>query len=135
MKESILEQNIQLIAKHLFTFNILVLGKPGSGRRTLINKLLGKKKLYSHFFESPNKNVIKFIHEQFPISFYFPPELYKYDYSSFEYIEKLINELKIENNRIHCIFYLLNGREGRIFIENEIAFIKFLLKLDIDNIF
>ena len=57
------------------------------------------------------------------MSFYFPPELYKYDYSSFEYIEKLINELKIENNRIHCIFYLLNGREERIFIENEITFI------------
>ena len=138
MKESIFEQNIQLITKHLFTFNILILGKPCSGRRTLINKILGKKKLYSHSFEVPNKNVIKFIHEQFPISFYFPSDFNKYDYSSFELEKKIkenYNELKIENNRIHCIFYLLDAISERTFIQEKFTFIKNALKLDIDFFF
>lgn len=133
INNQLLDMNTKLITKDIFTFNILVCGKPFSGKSTLINTIIGKKKaLHYGYYYSSGKNIIKYIHNKLPISIFHSPgfeteeEIYK--------LEKLIKdknkELNKDNSRIHCILYFINSRTERTFKDRELLFIISLLEQD-----
>lgn len=47
VKEGLLEKDKELMIKNSFTFNILVCGKPGVGKSTFINRIMGEEKCFS----------------------------------------------------------------------------------------
>ena len=132
-EDMIWKKSIDLIIKHLFTINILVIGRPKCGKSELINKLLGKDKCYAgarvyRFTE----RISKYIIDKYPIQIYDTPGLDKLeDYSR---IHKFIIE-KINANRIHFIFYIQNSRSRNAFIPYEFELIKNLIEKNIDIYF
>ena len=74
VKKELLEKDNELMIKHSFTFNILVCGKPGAGKSTLINCIIGKEKCYSGKGQSSlTQRVTKYICDKYPILVYDTP--------------------------------------------------------------
>lgn len=137
-KELIDRDSSLLMAKDLFTINILICGKPGCGKSTLINTILGKNKCFSGIGKSSlTQNIVKYIHDKYPIVIYDTP--------GFEKLEDVIrvqNLIKDKNkslyeqkNRIHCVLYLMNKETSRTFAEGEFDFIVSLLNQDMNVFF
>ena len=137
VNEELLKKDNKLIIKDSFTFNILVCGKPGAGKSTLINKILGKKKSFTGRTSSLTQRVIKYIHDKYPILLYDTPGFEHED--DIIRIQKLIidknNTLNEEKNRIHCILYVMNTKAERTFIKNEYPFLVNLLNQKMDIFF
>jgi small GTP-binding protein len=135
IKEELLEKDSELMIKHLFTFNLLVCGRPGAGKSTLINKILGKEKCYATTGESSlTQRIVKYVSEKYPILIYDTPGFEKKQ--DIERVQKLIEEknktLNEEKNRIHIVFYVLNIRSERTFSKDEYSFITSLLNQNMD---
>ena len=131
----LLEKDNYLMTKYLFTINILLCGRPGSGKSTLINKILGKERCYAKKGkDTMTNNIIKYIHEKYPLVLYDSPGFVGAE--DIERINKLIeikqNALNKEKNSIHCIFYVLNKSSERGFFLNEYEFISNLIKQKMD---
>ena len=135
VKEELLAKDNELMIKHSFTFNILVCGKPGAGKSTLINCILGKEKCFSGIGESSlTQRVTKYICDKYPILIYDTPGFEKPQ--DIERVKKLIRDknktLNEERNRIHCVFYVMNTKAERTFIDKEYDFLVDLLNQDMD---
>lgn len=131
----LLDKDNYLITKYQFTINILLCGKPGAGKSTLINRILGKEKSYSKIGSNTiTTKIIKYIHEKYPLVLYDSPGFESDD--NIKSVQKLITQknesLNEEKNRIHCIFYLLNKNSERGFLSKEYPFIASLIKQKID---
>ena len=119
-----------------YTINILTIGRRGSGKSTLINRLLGEKKAYAQK-NAKTLNTKEYYHKYYPIKFI--------DSSGFEigtlsqiknvtdFLEK--NNLNYENifKKIHFIFYLFKSNDK--FEDIELKIIKQLSSFNIDIIF
>ena len=118
------------------TINILTIGKRGSGKSTLINKILGEKKAYAH----KNAKTLKtkeYYHKYYPLKFV--------DSAGFEIGEKTqienVSEFLEKNNlnyiniykKIHFIFYLFKNDDK--FENIEFKIIKQLSTYNIDILF
>ena len=133
--QNLLEKDDYLITKYLFTINILLCGKPGSGKSTLINNILGKEKCLAKLGNnSITTKIVKYIHDKYPLVLYDSPGIETED--DVKPIQDLINEknktLNEEKNRIHCIFYLLNRKDERTFYRKEFELIKNLINQKMD---
>ena len=133
--QNLLEKDDYLITKYLFTINILLCGKPGSGKSTLINNILGKEKCLAKLGNnSITTKIVKYIHDKYPLVLYDSPGIETED--DVKPIQDLINEknktLNEEKNRIHCIFYLLNRKDERTFFRKEFELIKNLINQKMD---
>ena len=138
INEQLMDKDSQLMIKYSFTFNILVCGKPGSGKSLLINRILGKLKCHSgKGTASLTFHVVKYIHESLPIIIYDTPGFQ--NPSDIERVKQLINEknktLNEEKNKIHCVLYCMNTSAERTFIPGEISFLKWLLDQGLDIFF
>ena len=138
INDSLLEADNQLMTKYSFTFNILICGKPGSGKSTLINKILGKAKCFSgKGTSSLTSHVVKYIHDKYPLVIYDTPGFEKP--TDIERIKQLILDknttLNEEKNRIHCVLYCINTSSERTFIEKEFEFLVGLLDQKMDIFF
>lgn len=135
----LLDKDNELMIKYSFTFNILLCGRPGCGKSTLINKILGKKKAYARKGDSTlTFRIVKYISDRNPIVFYDTPGI-KEDKKGFEKIQKLIKQknesLNEEKEKIHCVFYVLNAKAERTFNIEEFDFLKFILEQNLDIYF
>ena len=131
----LLEKDNYLMTKYLFTINILLCGRPGAGKSTLINRILGKERSYNKKGGGTvTTKIIKYIHEKYPLVLYDSPGIENNEFV--ERIKKLIDDkksiLENEKNTIHCIFYVLNKNSERGFLEGEYKFIADLIKLGMD---
>ena len=120
------DKRIELISKDIFTFNILLCGKPGAGKSALANKILGKEKaLYGNSEGHLTINISKYIHDKYPIVIYDTPGLeIKND---IQRVSDFIKNSIIKKNKIHCILYVINSLAGRLFSVFEYSFIIDLL--------
>ena len=127
--------NFKLTEKKFLFFsyriNFMVCGGTGVGKSTLINLLLQEKKSLAGEGFSQTSKIIKYNHNQYPISIYDTPgfTLGKNDEVklTMEKIKELNVGLKEEKNQIHCILYLINSQSARTLEGIEIDFIKFLI--------
>ena len=138
VKKKLLEKDNELMIKDSFTFNILVCGKPGAGKSTLINRILGKEKCYSGKGTSTlTQRVVKYICEKYPILLYDTPGFEKVE--DINRIQELIvnknKTLNEEKNRIHCVLYVMNTKAERTFIPKEYDFLVSLLNQNMDIFF
>ena len=117
--------------KYTSTFNILVLGRPGSGKSTLINLLLNERKAKEGIGDSVTKVVSKYVHQQYPLTFEDTPgfeddndlrKMIKFLYDSNNIFER-------GKNKFHLVLYLINGSNERTFIGEEVKLINFIEKI------
>ena len=131
----LLEKDNYLMTKYLFTINILLCGRPGAGKSTLMNKILGKERSYAKKGEgTATTKIIKYIHDKYPLTLYDSPGFEKEE--DIDRIKKLIKQkksiLNAEKNTIHCIFYVLNQKSERSFLDKEYDFIAELINQKMD---
>lgn len=112
------------------TFNILIIGRPGSGKSTLINLLLNKRKAKEGIGLSMTKIVSKYIHDNYPITFQDTP-----GFEDNKDLEKMKNFLynvnyifKEGKSKFHLILYIINASNERSFIGEEIELINYIKK-------
>ena len=134
-ERELLEKDNYLITKYPFTINILLCGRPGAGKSTLINRILGKQKSYAKIGNnSITSKIVKYIHEKYPLVLYDSPGFETND--NITSVQNLITQknktLNEEKNRIHCIFYLLNQKSERGFFGNEYQFLSSLIEQNLD---
>ena len=132
--------------KYVSTFNILVIGKSGGGKSTLINLLLNEKKArvgIGFSGQSNTKLFNKYIHHKYPITFIDTPGLER-EYDFYRVIYYINQTLKFwgnlnlngdGKNKIHAILYVINGSESRYFDSNEIELIKSIQQIKIQIFF
>ena len=134
-ERELLEKDNYLITKYPFTINILLCGRPGAGKSTLINRILGKQKSYAKIGNnSITSKIVKYIHEKYPLVLYDSPGFETND--NITSVQNLITQknktLNEEKNRIHCIFYLLNQKSERGFFGNEYQFLSSLIEQNLE---
>lgn len=136
INEKLLEKDSKLVIKDSFTFNILICGKPGAGKSSLINKILGKNKCLSgKGTSSLTSHIVKYIHDKYPIAIYDTPG-FKDEDKDIEKVRRLIEEknktLNEEKNRIHCVLYCINTMGERTFSNKEFSLMSFILNQKMD---
>jgi small GTP-binding protein len=124
------------INSHVGLFNIIVLGRPGTGKSTLINILSNQKRSLEGRGESVTKKMIKYIIKDYNISLYDTPgfELDKDINEIIQFINNVQKHLIQRKNQINMAFYLIT--EGaRDFYDNEKKILKILMEYNIPIFF
>jgi GTPase Era involved in 16S rRNA processing len=130
INEKLLKEDEKLMIKDPFTLNFLICGRPGSGKSSFINSILGKCKCLSgKGTSSLTSHIVKYIHELYPIAIFDTPGFEKKE--NIMVVQKLINDknkaLKEEKNQIHCVIYCMNQQRERTFSEDDYEFLLNLL--------
>lgn len=121
---------------HVGLFNIIVLGRPGTGKSTLINILSNQKRSLEGRGESVTKRMIKYIIKDYNISLYDTPgfELDKDINEIIKFINNVQKHLIQRKNQINMAFYLIT--EGaKDFYDNEKKILKILMENNIPIFF
>ena len=123
------------INSNIGLFNIIVLGKPGVGKSTLINVLSKRKRSLEGKGEIVTKKIIKYIMKDYNISLYDTPgfELDNDINKTIQLINNLQKHLIEGKNQINMAFYLIQG--ARDFYNNERQILKTLMENNIPTFF
>ena len=133
--DDLAQQCIDAIAdsiKNLNNLNIIVVGKSGVGKSTLINSVFRENLAETGLGRPVTANVRKIQKKGFPLTVYDTPgfELSKEQQTSVkDQILSLIyegNKTNDINDSIHCIWYCINVGGNRTFDESELAWLKAL---------
>ena len=131
-------ENEEIIPKYNATINILVIGKAGCGKSTLINLLLDEKRAREGVGYSTTKFYSHYVHKKYPITF---TDTMGLNYSkSLDKMNNFINNTKIffnkGKNKFHLVLYLINAGNERTFMKKELDLINDIRnKLDLPIIF
>ena len=116
--------------KKLTKLNVMVLGKTGVGKSTLINNMFNEKMTETGVGKPITKQIRKIEKEDFPLVIYDTPGL---ELTGENSINDLLKDIKKEidtgantkdiNNMIHCIWYCVATPSNR-FEQSEIDFLK-----------
>ena len=116
------------IFKYSATFNILVMGKTGCGKSTLINLLLGKQRAREGIGYSITKFYSQYVHEKYPITF--TDTVGFEDNKSFQKMGNFLINCKDFFNegksKFHLVLYLINAGSERTFMETELNLIDYI---------
>ena len=126
--------NLEKRVKKKHCFNILVIGKPGTGKSTFINIMNGAKCAKEGTGGGKvTYNVCQYKVKDTDLVIYDTPgfgqakELQKVE----KFIVKEIEVMKQAKEKFHCVIYMLNYQEERNFDETEEKLINILLNLNI----
>ena len=113
------------ISNYKATINILVMGRTGCGKSTLINLLLDEKRAREGIGYSITKLYTQYVHKKYPITFTdtigFEDEKSLNRMKNFLSIyEEFFNEGK---SKFHLVLYLINAGNERTFMETELDLI------------
>lgn len=131
--DDLAQQCIDAIAnsvKNLTKLNIIIVGKSGVGKSTLINSVFRDNLAETGLGRPVTANVRKIQKKDFPLTIYDTPgfELSKEQQTSVkDQIMSLIYEGNKSNNindAIHCIWYCINVGGNRTFDDSELAWLK-----------
>ena len=128
LDEKLFEKVNKNIYKNCSTLNILICGKAGAGKSTFINGILKSSICKNRKGSEFRQRINKYFHRTLPITFYITPGMttgYKLD-SIIKLIEKNF-EFETFQNKIHAVFYIINGREPRFFYDLEIKMLELIL--------
>jgi len=122
------KKNESIIKIHKATFNILVIGKTGCGKSTLINLLLNKKRAREGIGYSITKFYSQYAHEKYPITF--TDTIGFEDNKSLEKMKKFLHSCnKFFNEgkgKYYLIFYLINAGNERTLTKKELDLIYYI---------
>ena len=116
--------------KYKATFNILVIGRPGCGKSTLINLLLNEKRAREGIGYSITKFYTQYIHNKYPITLTDTPgfeddkDLKKMK----EFLSILNTFFKEGKSKFHLVLYLINTSNERTFMGIEFDLIDYINK-------
>jgi GTP-binding protein EngB required for normal cell division/uncharacterized protein (DUF697 family) len=114
-----------------------VVGKPGSGKSSLINLLLNEKRAKESTGKNTTDKIIKFIKKNTSLAFYDTPGFISGSDvdDTIKLLKEKVQEMDLYKEKIHGILYVLNSSLVRTIDDNEILFIKFLLGYNIPIFF
>ena len=137
MKQSEFNKDNNNIVNYKATLNILVIGRPGGGKSTLINLLLNERKAREGIGASITKIFSKYVHSKYPITFVDTPGFEK-DNDLNKMIEFLRQSKKFFGDgkfKFHLILYVINASNERFFIGEENLLITEIIKINIPIFF
>ena len=116
------------------TINILVIGVKNAGKTSLINKLLWETRALSmenHYTTKLNA----YQHRKYPIIFYDIAGFNENEDNEFRNLNSKIEEFNKDykniKNKIHCIFYVIDCNNARIFQNKEKELIQQIFEINI----
>lgn len=140
--EDIVKRIMEILDKkrmELQVMNIMMIGKTGVGKSTLINNLFITKEAETGIGRPVTQKIQKFKKEGFPLAIYDTPGLELGGENATSNLLKDVNSIIKKginsgdpNNSIHCILYCISATSHR-FEEQEINFIKRFLDENKDN--
>ena len=128
--DKVMENDLNIFMNSIFSFNIIVLGHPGGGKSTFINKMINSMICKTSMGGECSSRIIKYLHRTFPITFYNTPGI-----SEESIVDTILNlirqknfELKQNRSKFHAVFYILDGNNARSFMNYENSMFKCLLE-------
>ena len=112
-------------SKYKATLNILVLGRPGCGKSTLINLILNEKKAREGIGYSITKLYSQYVHNSYPITLTDTPgfETDKDLKNMNLFLDNFNSYFKEGRNKFHLVLYLINASNERTFTGIELNII------------
>jgi len=128
--DKVMENDLKIFVNSIFSFNIIVLGRPGVGKSSFINKMINSMICKAGMGAECSSRIIKYLHRIFPITFFDTPGI-----STEENVKKVLNlirqknfELNQNRSKFHAVFYILDGNNARSFMNYENSMFKCLLE-------
>ena len=119
--DNVMENNLNLFKNYFFRFNIMVMGRPGVGKSTFINRIINSIICKAGRGGECSSRIIRYLHRLFSITFFDTPGI-----STIKKVEEILNLIRKKNSelsesktKIHAVFYLLEGNSARSFMDYE----------------